>query len=192
MGGLCRDGHILLKTRSANLTMTHTWLVKPKQQWMMYQTWTTTKLSLEDRVAMLTADQRRIFDIVQKHLLHEKEHKANQCHWPQTMESRLWLKRPLYGLAWAIAAPTGLVAFNVGGVTIHRLFQLPIEHEGKGAGYLSLLKTSEKVMKNTLRSVKMIAVDGYSMVSSLNFVYMNLRTVQRQWVVWLLLSLTYT
>ena len=30
-----------------------------------------------------------------------------------------------YDLLCAIAAPTGL---NVGGVTIHRLFQLPVEH----------------------------------------------------------------
>ena len=25
-------------------------------------------------------------------------------------------------------APTGLAAFNVGGITVHRLFQLPVEH----------------------------------------------------------------
>ena len=35
----------------------------------------------------------------------------------------------------AVPAPTGLAAYNVGGVTIHQLFQLPIEHEGKTAGY---------------------------------------------------------
>uniref|UniRef100_A0A1X7VTP9 ATP-dependent DNA helicase n=1 Tax=Amphimedon queenslandica TaxID=400682 RepID=A0A1X7VTP9_AMPQE len=31
----------------------------------------------------------------------------------------------------AIVAPTGVAAFNVGRLTIHRLLQLPIEHEGK-------------------------------------------------------------
>ncbi len=35
---------------------------------------------------------------------------------------------PSDGLTCAIAAPTGLAAFNVGSVTIHRLFQLPIEY----------------------------------------------------------------
>ena len=30
-------------------------------------------------------------------------------------------------LVCAVSAPTGLAAFNVGGVTIHRLLQLPIE-----------------------------------------------------------------
>ena len=43
-------------------------------------------------------------------------------------------------LTCAVAAPTGLAAFNVGGVTLHRLFQLPIEHEGKPADYWPLPK----------------------------------------------------
>uniref|UniRef100_A0A1X7VPQ6 ATP-dependent DNA helicase n=1 Tax=Amphimedon queenslandica TaxID=400682 RepID=A0A1X7VPQ6_AMPQE len=38
----------------------------------------------------------------------------------------------------AIVAPAGIAAFNVGGLTIHRLFQLPIKHEGKTAGYWAL------------------------------------------------------
>ena len=29
----------------------------------------------------------------------------------------------------ALAEPTGLAAFKIGGLTIHRLFQLPIEHK---------------------------------------------------------------
>ena len=43
----------------------------------------------------------------------------------------------------AVAAPTGLAAYNVGGVTVHRLFQLPIEHEGKTAGYWPLSKVAQ-------------------------------------------------
>ena len=82
---------------------------------------------------------------------------------------------PLDSLMCAVAAPTGLAAFNVGGITIHRLFQLPIEHEGKAAGYWSLPRCSQKVMKTTLCNVKMIIVDKVSMVSSLNLAYMHLR-----------------
>ena len=37
------------------------------------------ELSLEDRVAMLNADQRRIFDAVKSHLLHQQQHEANEC-----------------------------------------------------------------------------------------------------------------
>ena len=51
----------------------------------------------------------------------------------------LWKAKP-GELLCAIVAPTGLAAFNVGGLTIHRLFQLPIEHEGKTAGYWSFPK----------------------------------------------------
>ena len=44
----------------------------------------------------------------------------------------------------AVAAPTGLAAYNVGGVTVHRLFQLPIEHDGKTAQYWPLPKATQK------------------------------------------------
>ena len=74
-----------------------------------------------------------------------------------------------------VKPPTGLAAFNVGGTTIHRLFQLPIEHEGKSATYWSLPKPSQKVMKTTLRNVKMFIIDEISMVSSINLAYMHLR-----------------
>ena len=74
-----------------------------------------------------------------------------------------------------VAALTGLAAFNIGGLTIHRLFQLPIEQEGKSAQYWSLSKASQKVMKTKLRSLKLIIVDEISMVSSLTLTYMHLR-----------------
>ena len=60
-------------------------------------------------------------------------------------------------------------------VTIHRLFQLPIEHEGKEAGYWSLSKDAQKVMKTTLRSLKLLVIDEVSMVSSLNLTYVHMR-----------------
>ena len=72
-------------------------------------------------------------------------------------------------------------AFNVGGVTIHRLFQLPIEHNSKTAGYWSLPKTSQKVMKTSLRNVKIIIIDEVSMVSSLNLAYIHLSHLMSQW-----------
>ena len=43
----------------------------------------------------------------------------------------------------AISAPTGQASFNVGEITTYQLFRLPIEHEGKTAGYWSLPKVSE-------------------------------------------------
>ena len=40
----------------------------------------STDLPLESRVAMLNADQRRIFDNVKSHLLHQQQHEEKKCH----------------------------------------------------------------------------------------------------------------
>ena len=152
-------------------------------------------ITLEERVDMLNADQRRVFEKVKSHFLHQQLHEGNKCQCNleplrmfvsgvggtgksflietiKALVDQLW---PCEDLTCAIAAPTGLAAFNVGGTTIHRLFQLPVEHEGTCAMYWSLSKTAQKVMKTTLRSVKVIIVDEVSMVSSLVFAYMHLR-----------------
>ena len=60
-------------------------------------------------------------------------------------------------------------------MTIHRLFQLPVQHEGKSAAHWSLPKAAHKVMKTTLRNVKLFIIDEISMVSSLNLAYIHLR-----------------
>ena len=156
----------------------------------------SNQLGLEERVTMLNADQRRIFDTMQSHLMHQKQHETDDCQCDNLKPLRLFISgvggtgksflieaiKLLVGKIWpskdvtvAVAAPTGLAAFNVGGLTIHRLFQLPIEHEGKTAEYWSLSKASQKVIKSKLRSVKLIIVDEISMVSSLTLTYMHLR-----------------
>ena len=150
-------------------------------------------ITLEERVDMLNADQRRVFEKVKSHFLHQQLHEGNKCQCNleplrmfvsgvggtgksflietiRALVDQLW---PSNDLTRAIAAPTGLAAFNVGGTTIHRLFQLPVEHEGKSAMYWSLSKPSQKVMKTTLRSVKVIIVDEVSMVSSLMHLRLN-------------------
>ena len=75
----------------------------------------------------------------------------------------------------AVAAPTGLAAYNVGGAKVHHLFQLPNEHEGKTAGYWPLSKIAQKVMHTNLRLLKLIIIDEVSMLSNLNLVYIHLR-----------------
>ena len=90
----------------------------------------------------------------------------------KSLISNLW---SIKNLTCTIAAPTGLAAFNIGGVTIHRLFQLPIEHNSQTANYWPLPKTSQKLMKTTMHDVKMFIIDEVSMVSSLNLAYIHLR-----------------
>ena len=75
----------------------------------------------------------------------------------------------------AVAAPTGLAACNVSGVTTYQLFQLPVEHNSKTAQYWALPKDSLKFLRMQLNNVKVFIIDEVSMVSSLNLANAHLR-----------------
>ena len=148
---------------------------------------------------MLNEDQRRIFEQVVDHLHHQCRHETDDCKCRdlkplhmfvsgvggtgksfliETIRSQvkeIWKDHAGDDTTCAVSAPTGLAAYNVGGVTVHRLFQLPIEHEGKTAGYWSLSKVAQKVMRTNLRSFKLIIIDETSMLSSLNLAYIHLQ-----------------
>ena len=156
-------------------------------------------IGLTKRICMLNEDQRRIFDQVTDHLLHQHQHECNECNCKalkplhmfvsgvggtgksfliesiRSQVKEIWKDGVGDDTTCAVAAPTGLAAYNVGGVTVHRLFQLPIEHEGKTAGYWPLSKVAQKVMRTTLRSLKLIIIDEVSMLSNLNLAYIHLR-----------------
>ena len=148
---------------------------------------------------MLNEDQRSIFDQVSDHLNHQHRHETDGCKCKDLKSFHMFVSgvggtgksflietlRSLVKEIWkddasndticAVAAPTGPAAYNVDGVTVHQLFQLPIQHEGKTAGYWSLSKVTQKVMHTNLRSLKLIIIDEVSMLSNLNLVYIHLR-----------------
>ena len=159
------------------------------------KTSTPGQLTLDERVSMLNQDQKRVFENVKAHFLHQKRHEAKQCSCDlsplrlfvsgvggtgksflieaiKALVNSLWNSE---GLLCGIAAPTGLAAFNVGGITIHRLFQLPVEHATKATSYWPLPKTSQKVMRATLSEVKLFIIDEISMVSSINLAFVHMR-----------------
>ena len=156
-------------------------------------------IGLSERIDMLNEDQRRIFDQVDDHLKHQSRHDCDDCKCKdlkplhmfvsgvggtgksflietiRSLVKEIWKDHASDNTTCAVAAPTGLAAYNVGGVTVHRLFQLPIEHEGKTAGYWPLSKVAQKVMRTNLCSLKLIIIDKVSMLSNLNLAYIHLR-----------------
>ena len=89
--------------------------------------------------------------------------------------SEVWKDRTIVDTKCAVGAPTGLASYNIGGVTVHRMFMLPIEHKGRTAGYWRLSKETQKVIRTNLRSLKLIIIDEVSMLSNLNLAYIHLR-----------------
>uniref|UniRef100_A0A1X7UNS0 ATP-dependent DNA helicase n=1 Tax=Amphimedon queenslandica TaxID=400682 RepID=A0A1X7UNS0_AMPQE len=153
---------------------------------------------------MLNVDQKRIFDKIKSHLTSQKEledllenessrllrldnikplimfiscvggtGKSFLIEAIKCLVDDIWHPKSSE-IMCAIVAPTGIAAFNVGGLTIHRLFQLPIEHEGKTAGYWALSKEAQKRIKMTLKNLKIIIVDEVSMVFNLNLAYLHM------------------
>ena len=91
--------------------------------------------------------------------------KSFLIHTIRAMVNELW-KDNKDSIRCALAAPTGLAAFNIDGVTVHRLFQLPIEHDFKTSIYWPLPKESLKIMQNGFRHVKLIVIDEVSMLQA--------------------------
>uniref|UniRef100_A0A1X7UR61 ATP-dependent DNA helicase n=1 Tax=Amphimedon queenslandica TaxID=400682 RepID=A0A1X7UR61_AMPQE len=129
---------------------------------------------------MLNVDQKRIFDKIKSHLISQKErevlleNESPRLRLDNIKPLRMFISgaggtgksflieaiKCLMDDIWhpksgetmcAIVAPTGIAAFNVGRLTIHRLFQLPIELEGKTAGYWASSKKAQKRIKMTYK-----------------------------------------
>ena len=146
-----------------------------------------------DRIKSLNTFQARVFNRVSEHLLKQKKHESGLCNCfnykplhlfvsgvggtresfiieaIRTRVSETWSELDP-SLTCAVVAPTRLASFNVGGVTIHRLFQLPVEHNAKTAVYWSLPKDPQKQLRTILHNIKLIIIDEVSMLSSQNII----------------------
>ena len=83
------------------------------------------------------------------------------------------------GCACMLMAPTGVAAFNIGGLTIHKALNLPVEH-GKRTPYRKLASERLHGMRRLWKSVTTIIIDEISMVSyqTLNFVHQRLTEIK--------------
>ena len=154
---------------------------------------------LHERIEMLNADQFRVFKMISDHLCHQQKHEKGECFCKnfkplhtfvsgvggtgksflieaiRQKVSEIWKDEANVDTKCVVGAPTGLASYNIGGITVHRMFMLPIEHEGRTAGYWRLPKETQKVMRTNLKSLKLVIIDEVSMLSNLNLAYIHLR-----------------
>ena len=74
----------------------------------------------------------------------------------------------------AVVAPTGITAFNINKLTIHRLLMLPVEHR-KTPQYRPLSDDALKVVRDMMHNVTLVIIDEVSMVSNVTLLYVHLR-----------------
>ncbi|KAG8173513.1 hypothetical protein JTE90_022463, partial [Oedothorax gibbosus] len=84
-----------------------------------------------------------------------------------------WVKKNLKKEV-AVCAPTGIAAFNINGLTLHRLLQLPIEHGGVQE-YKSLNDDVLQILRSDLKDMVLLIIDEISMVSNISLLYIHLR-----------------
>jgi hypothetical protein len=83
--------------------------------------------------------------------------------------------------AAAVAAPTGVAAINAGGVTLHSLFQLPLEPHVPGYETTGQKFRMGKAKLNLLRRLELLVIDEVSMLraDTLDAIDQTLRRVRR-------------
>ncbi|KYN29317.1 ATP-dependent DNA helicase PIF1 [Trachymyrmex cornetzi] len=127
----------------------------------------------------LNGDQKRVFDNVTNTVMLDKkllrlyvsgEGGTGKSFLIKTI--KCWIKQNL-SKDTAIAAPTGIAAFNIDGLRAHRLFQLPVEH-GNIPKYKPLADHVLKILRVDLKDVLFI-IDEVSMISNLTLLYTHLR-----------------
>ncbi|XP_043288385.1 uncharacterized protein [Venturia canescens] len=140
------------------------------------------ELNITEMIAELNEDQKRVFDLVTSTMNSDEILRLYVSGEGGTGKSFLiktitcWLKQ-IKGKDSAVTAPTGIAAFNIDGLTLHRLFQLPVEHN-KTPKYKELSDAALEVIRVNLKNVDLIIIDEISMVSNITLMYIHLRLTE--------------
>ena len=76
-----------------------------------------------------------------------------------------------------LAAPTGVAAFNIGGLTIHRALKLPVEHD-RSTAYKKLSAERLYELRRLWKDVHVMIIDEISMVSYQTFTFIHKRLTE--------------
>ncbi|RLU15902.1 hypothetical protein DMN91_011658 [Ooceraea biroi] len=137
------------------------------------------QIDICEMISKLNADQRRVFDRVINAVTSNESLLRLYVGGGGTGKSFLiktikcWIKQNL-NKNTAIAVPIGIAAFNIDGLTVHRLLQLPVKH-GHTPKYKQLSDHVLKVLLTDLKDVILFIIDEVSMISNLTLMYIHLR-----------------
>uniref|UniRef100_A0A1X7US12 ATP-dependent DNA helicase n=1 Tax=Amphimedon queenslandica TaxID=400682 RepID=A0A1X7US12_AMPQE len=81
------------------------------------------------------------------------------------------------GNACVLLAPTGVAAFNIGGLTIHQALNLPVEH-GNSTTDKKLVAERLKDLRQSWKNVNTIIIDEITMVSHLTMSFIHKRLTE--------------
>ncbi|XP_070517894.1 uncharacterized protein [Cardiocondyla obscurior] len=144
---------------------------------------TDKNIDVSDMIAKLNADQLRVFDRVTDtvrsnasilRLYVSGEGESGKSFLIKTI--KCWIKQNL-NKDTALTAPTGIAAFNIDGLTVHRLLQLPVER-GQTPKYKPLSTHVLKVLRTELKNVVLFIINEVSMISNLTLWYIHLRLTE--------------
>ncbi|XP_071574634.1 uncharacterized protein [Temnothorax nylanderi] len=142
------------------------------------------EIDVSEMISNLNADQRRVFDDVintvtspdNKQLLKYVSGEGGTGKSFLIKTIKCWIKQNL-NKDTVVAAPTGIAAFNIDGLTVHRVWQLLVAH-GDTPKYTQLSDHVLKVLRAELKDVHLIIIDEVSMISNLTLAYIHLRLSQ--------------
>ena len=160
----------------------------------------STQEELDARVETLNPDQRRIYDKIILAIIHSLKHAIKSCQCDSLQPLLLYVSG--FGgtgksyliktiMAWAyvqtnvvknkckivLAAPTGISAAGISGMTLHSALSLPIEHNGK-LTYLPLTGAKLQQIQACMRHVNCVMIDEISMVSNMTLLHIHLRLTE--------------
>jgi len=81
------------------------------------------------------------------------------------------------GNACVLAAPTGVAAFNIGGLTIHQALNLPVEHD-RSTAYKKLSAEWLHELRCLWKDVHVMIIDEISVVSYQTFTFIHRRLTE--------------
>ena len=157
----------------------------------------STEEELIALVETLNPEQRKIYDKITNAVSHSVAHAIKECTCKSFQPLYLYVSG--FGgtgksylikaiMAWAyitsnvlkkkckivLAAPTGISAAGINGMTLHSVLSLPIEHHGK-MRYKPLTGPKLQQIQALMKNVHCVMVDEISMVSNLTLLHVHLR-----------------